>query len=90
MILAQVTSEQITVGAGVAATIYVVKSAIDMWMQANEVKDRKVIRDQIVTQTEVLHNIIREQTEVRHKLEEAMLKQVTKSELPSICKYPQI
>lgn len=60
--IAQMSPEQLVTGGAIAGAVLLLKTAFDLYSQAVETKDRKVVRDNIVIQTEVLRNIHLQQT----------------------------
>lgn len=57
MLLAQVTNEQVTVGAVGAAVIFLTKAVFEIISQWTETRERRRMKEELIRQTEVLREI---------------------------------
>lgn len=61
MMLAQVTNDQITIGAMGAALLLLIKGGFEIVSQYNETRERRRMREELIKQTEILRTIHEQQ-----------------------------
>lgn len=61
MMLAQVTNEQVTIGACGAAAIFITKGIFEIISQFYEARERRRMKEELIRQTEILREIHEQQ-----------------------------